>query len=261
MKKFRNHGHEPYRVVLIHGGPGAPGEMRPVGNELSKYFGSIEPFQSADSIDGQIHELKKLIISKCDVPVILVGFSWGAWLAMFLTVEFPMIVKKLILVGSGPFKPEYAEEITPTRESRLTDQERAEIHNLIIKIENSTGEEREEAFTRFGEIFSGTDTYEPIDDQDKTVVVFQPAIFQKIWPEADNLRKSGELLKMAAKITCPVTAIHGDYDPHPWHGVKEPLTEVLENFNFILLEKCGHKPWIEKYAQEKFYKVLIQECS
>jgi hypothetical protein len=54
-------------------------------------------------------------------------------------------------------------------------------------------------------------------------------------------------------------AIHGNYDPHPYAGVKEPLSQVLRDFKFILLQKCGHKPWIEKAAKEEFYRILMEE--
>jgi pimeloyl-ACP methyl ester carboxylesterase len=70
------------------------------------------------------------------------------------------------------------------------------------------------------------------------------------------LRQTGELLQLGKKILCPVVAMHGDWDPHPAKGVSEPLQSILKSFQFILLENCGHKPWIEKRAKDKFYSVL-----
>ena len=64
---------------------------------------------------------------------------------------------------------------------------------------------------------------------------------------------------MAREITCPVIAIHGDYDPHPARGVEIPLGKELKNFRFVLLQKCGHRPWIERNAAEEFYRILVQE--
>ena len=46
------------------------------------------------------------------------------------------------------------------------------------------------------------------------------------------MRKSGDLLKEAEKIKCPVVAIHGDYDPHPANGVKIPLEKRIVDFQF-----------------------------
>jgi pimeloyl-ACP methyl ester carboxylesterase len=81
-------------------------------------------------------------------------------------------------------------------------------------------------------------------------------IFSAIWPEAAAMRSSGELLAQAGNIKCPVIAIHGDYDPHPADGVRIPLSGVLKDFEFILLEKCGHTPWLERQAKDAFYEVL-----
>jgi pimeloyl-ACP methyl ester carboxylesterase len=83
-------------------------------------------------------------------------------------------------------------------------------------------------------------------------------IYKSVWKEASHLRQTGELLKLGKKILCPVVAIHGDWDPHPARGVSEPLQATLKRFqfNFIILEDCGHKPWIERRAKDKFYSIL-----
>jgi pimeloyl-ACP methyl ester carboxylesterase len=56
-----------------------------------------------------------------------------------------------------------------------------------------------------------------------------------------------------------VVAIHGDSDPRPAEAAGEPLAGVLKKFKFILLGKCGHYPWIERYAKDKFYEILKNE--
>ena len=70
------------------------------------------------------------------------------------------------------------------------------------------------------------------------------------------MRQTGELLQLRKKILCPVVAMHGDWDPHPSEGVSEPLQATLKSFQFIVLEDCGHKPWIERGAKDKFYSIL-----
>lgn len=85
----------PILTVVVHGGPGAPGEMRPGVKELSKVFGVLERLQSADSINGQREELKTQIESNTSLPVTLIGFSWGAWLSYLLTTKYPKLIKSL----------------------------------------------------------------------------------------------------------------------------------------------------------------------
>ena len=47
MKNPRLYGSAPFNIAVIHGGPGAPGEMAPVARELSSLRGVLEPLQTA----------------------------------------------------------------------------------------------------------------------------------------------------------------------------------------------------------------------
>jgi len=71
--------------------------------------------------------------------------------------------------------------------------------------------------------------------------------------------KSGELLKRALRVQCPVTMIHGEYDPHPAAGSAGLLEGKLPGFRSYLLEKCGHDPWKETYAREEFTRIIKEE--
>jgi len=87
MNNLRIYGTAPFNIALVHGGPGAPGEMAPVARELSSEMGVLEPLQTADSIDGQVEELKDVLETHGTPPLILVGFSWGAWLSFILAAH------------------------------------------------------------------------------------------------------------------------------------------------------------------------------
>src|SRR5512137_2939999 len=104
MKTVRKWGHGPYSLAVIHGGPGAPGEMAPVARELSAFRGILEPFQTATTIDQQVLELRSVLEEEAQVPVTLVGFSWGAFLSWMTAARYPSLVSKLILVSAPPFE-------------------------------------------------------------------------------------------------------------------------------------------------------------
>ena len=120
MKTVRKWGHGPYSLAVIHGGPGAPGEMAPVARELSAFTGVLEPFQTEMTLDGQVQELRSVLEEEAQVPVTLVGFSWGAFLSWMTAARYPSLVRKLILVSSPPFEESYAGAITRTRLDRLS---------------------------------------------------------------------------------------------------------------------------------------------
>lgn len=258
MSNTRRYGKAPFDVAVIHGGPGAPGEMAPVARKLASDRGVLEPFQTSASVDGQVNELKSQLEESADIPVTLIGFSWGAWLSLIVASNYPALVKKLILVGSGPFEEKYAAQVQKTRLSRFNKKERTEYDNIIKSLSESSLESENVLLSRLGELCSKTDQYDATVDESDTMD-FQADIFRGIWPEAARLRKSGKLLQFAEGITCPVIAIHGDYDPHPIEGVQKPLSNVLMDFKLILLTGCGHKPWLERQARDEFYEVLRNE--
>ncbi len=260
MKNLRIYGEKPYSVAVIHGGPGAPGEMAPVARGLSTAWGVLEPLQTRDSVDGQVEELHDVLKTNADLPVILIGFSWGAWLSYIFTARYPSLVKKLILIGTPPFPPEKALDIMTARIERLSDEERTEFLAIVEDLNNPDYPDKNRRMARFGELANRADTYEVVPHRDE-LLEYHFDINQKVWAEVNRLRSSGELLALGKDISCPVVAVHGDYDPHPAEGVRGPLESILKNFRFILLEKCGHEPWIEKYARGKFYEILKKEIN
>jgi len=258
MYNPKKHGKPPYKVIVIHGGPGSPGEMATVAKELSVKFGVLEPLQTKSSVNEQIRELHSLIKYSSETPVKLIGHSWGAWLAYMFTSEYPSIVEKLILIGAGAFEEQYTLDITGIRMDRLSVKDRQTIQKLLVLLNSPRESLLNEPYDQLIKLMIKADSYELLPLKNETFE-FQYEIFRSVWTEAEEMRKSGELLKYAEKISCPVTAIHGDYDPHSWKGVKEPLSRILSDFKFIKLEKCGHYPWYENLAKDKFYDVLIRE--
>lgn len=277
----RKYGSGPFFVAVIHGGPGAAGEMAPVARRLSARRGILEPMQTACSISAQVEELKELLEQNADPPVTLIGFSWGAWLSFILAARHPDMVRKLVLVASGPFLEKYAPEIMRTRLSRMNEMDRSRVESILATMQRPGGDgtdkdrdrdkngdrnrEKDRLLAELGELLSRADALDPIklpeEESDSTELKAscRADIFASVCKEASLLRQSGELLELGRRIVCPVVAIHGDWDPHPYKGVSEPLQETLKSFRFILLESCGHKPWIERKAREKFFSVLEEE--
>ena len=254
MENVRIYGKPPYSVAVIHGGPGAPGSMAPVANGLKDELEVLEPLQSADSVMGQAEELYEQL-KNYEPPFVLIGHSWGAWLAWIFAAYHPGMVKHLILVGSGPFDDNYAAGMMETRLNNLdaADREAAQILLGIMKNRKLN----EEEFASFGSLMSKSDSYCEIESPyGESPLPAQPHIFESVWPEAATLRKSGELLQMADKIECKITVIHGKQDPHPYKGIRDVFAERGVGFEFILLERCGHTPWKEKYCYSVFFHKL-----
>jgi pimeloyl-ACP methyl ester carboxylesterase len=255
MERFQGYGESPFQVCLVHGGPGAAGEMAPVATELyQRGRAVIEPFQTATTIRSQVEELKSIIENSAALPLVLGGFSWGAWLSLIFTARYPKLVAKLILISSGPLEQKYAAGILETRLARLDPAQADELKNGL---EKPGGIIHPDFYRRFFRLIIEADSFEPVRDIPESD--FNPVIYGKIWPEAQRLRSSGELLELAAGIRCPVFAIHGSYDPHPVKGVIEPLARTIKDFKYVILTNCGHYPWLEVKARDRFFQVLEKE--
>ena len=258
MKNLRIYGAAPYGIAVVHGGPGAPGQMAPVARELSRDRGVLEPLQTRATLDGQVGELHDIITKHGTPPIVLIGSSWGAMLGYIFTARHPSLVSKLIMVGSGVFDNSYAAGIQKTRLSRLDAESKREVYSLVRRLNEDPAADKNQLLTRLGELFTKADAYDPIT-LDTEVIEVRFDIHEGVWSDVMKLRGSGELLKMGKKIKCPVVAIHGDYDPHPADGVRQPLSKVLKDFRFIILERCGHLPWIERDAMGRFYELVRGE--
>jgi pimeloyl-ACP methyl ester carboxylesterase len=260
MRNFRKYGNKPFPVAVIHGGPGAPGEMAPLARELSSVTGVLEPLQTATTLEGQVSELKAVLEKNAALPLTLVGFSWGALLSFIFAARYPSFMRKLILVASAPYEEKYAANIAQTRLSRLSEGEREQALSLMQTLDDPATGDKNTPLARLGELMSQADSYDPLPHDDE-ILECRYGVFQGVWEQAKQLRSSGKLLELGKRIKCPVVAIHGDYDPHPAEGVVEPLSRILKDFRFILLEKCGHRPWLERSARDRFYNILKQELA
>lgn len=254
----RKYGNKPYTAAVLHGGPGAPGGMAPVARELSAVCGILEPLQTSATLEGQIRELRDLLEEHGDLPLTLIGHSWGAMLSIIFTAQNPRFIKKLILVGSGLYDDKYVPKLVKTRLSRLKKEEKEQASKLREAMNDPGKKEKNELFAQFGKLMAKADSFDPLPLESE-VIEFQYNVFANVWKEARELRKSGELLELGKQIKCPVLAIHGDHDPHPAEGIKNSLSQVVKNFHFILLSNCGHQPWAERNARERFFQILKEE--
>lgn len=256
----RLYGDAPRRIALLHGGPGAPGYMAPVARELAGAgLGVVEPLQTADSLEGQLLELHRMLVAEAALPAVLVGSSWGAMLGYLFAARWPECVAKLVMIGSGVFEARYAASIQPTRLARLGEEQRREAVDLLAALQNPAAD-KGQTLARLGRLWRKADTYDPLT-LDSDVLEHQYELHVRVWGEAERLRAGGELLERGRLVECPVVAIHGDYDPHPAEGVREPLARVVRRFRFVELARCGHLPWIERQAKAAFYRLLGEEIA
>ena len=256
----RLYGQQPYAAAAVHGGPGAPGSAAGLAEGISEYCGVLEPFQSADTIAGQIRELREQITAFCPGrPIILIGHSWGAWLCAMTAAEYPCLASKLILVAAGPLKTSFVKTIEERRLAHFSGEEKDLYFSLLAKLGEKESGQKDVLLRQLGNLCDKSDAYCELPTPENKSPELNGTMYFKIFSEAAEMRKQGKLLDLFEKIECPICIIHGEYDTHPPEGVTLPLTERKIPYSFHLLPKCGHTPWRETYARGEFLAILRGE--
>jgi pimeloyl-ACP methyl ester carboxylesterase len=256
MINLRRYGRPLYDIVVIHGGPGAVGEMAPVAAELSKTRGVLEPLFYGLSVEAQLAELRRTIEEAANGPVALVGHSWGAWLAILGASTYPELVKQAILISCPPLAEAQAAGIAGTRLARLSQAERDRFATLTAWLDGPD-DDKNALFRELAELIEKADNYDPLP-RVSDPVEYRYDVFAAVWPEATRWRRDARWRTALAQIDCPVVAVHGDYDPHPAAAISESLSE-LPNAVFVALKECGHTPWRERLARRPFFELMAGE--
>lgn len=217
MENVREYGKAPYKLLVLHGGPGAPGCAAGLCRGLGEKEGVLEHLQMSHNVDGLYEEIKMIIEKYSLDKIVLVGHSFGAWLALLFAEKYPQFISKVVIIGCGPLEIKYLPELVQARREK------------------------------------SSDNYCALPNSSNDMLFFDEEQHKALMQEVGDMRERGNLLARALNVKCPVIAFHGTYDPHPVRGVSEPLEGKLTDFRMITIEQCGHDPWKETYAREEFF--------
>lgn len=257
-KSFRRHGRPPFSVVVVHGGPGAPGSLAPLARALADIRGVLEPRQSARTVRGLVEELSDQVDRGANPPVVLVGHSWGAWLALLLAARYPEKVRRLILVGSAPFRTGDVRALRRVRRGRLGPSGWREFRAIERRLSSPRARATPADLRRLGALSERADSYRLLPR--RTVTTREdPRAYREVWGEASEMRRNGSLLRAVRGVVAPVLVVHGRDDPHPVQGVVGPLRRRGVSVRVVLLDRCGHEPWRERYGRGPFLSTLRRE--
>lgn len=247
------HGSPPYRIAVVHGGPGACGSLARMAEELSRRMnrGVLEPIQAAGTLEELTDELYgQLQTFSPAEQVSLVGHSWGGWLSVLCAAKYPRKVASLVLVGCAPFEDRYVPKILENRLGKLPLGERSCFTRLLEKLSGGASEQEIRQVEAFVE---RTDNVCLLPSERDSSGIFRGDVYASIWEQAADWRTRGLLVGKLEEIVCPVYVIHGQDDPHPLEGIVEPLSRRGVRYQVQVLKNCGHSPFREKDAHADFF--------
>lgn len=262
--QIRLWGYGKRTIVLLHGGPAAPGSLAPVAHALSRDFRVIEAFQCGSNphepltVARHVRDIRDMLERQFphSRPALL-GHSWGAMLALAFAAEYPQMALPLVLVGCGTFDQAAREEFKRRLESRRT----ADMQRRLEELDNDASLTDAERLSRKGGIMDELYTVcrrKPLPDEPSGDLIgpFDAAAHQQTWDDELRLQAEGRHPAAFAAITAPVLMLHGADDPHPGEIISRGLAQLVPQLEYRELSRCGHSPWNEEYAHEKFYNEL-----
>ncbi|MCL4401125.1 MAG: alpha/beta hydrolase, partial [Acidobacteria bacterium] len=212
--RVRSYGNSGPVVVVLHGGPGAPGYMAPVARGLADSFRVLEPFQRASggeplTVPRHISDLHELIASCGKARPALVGSSWGAMLALAYAAAHPDCAGPLVLIGCGTFDTAARSRLQATIEERMDDDLRRRLERLPREIPDAN-----ERLRVTGSLLLPLYSYDPATTGQE-IETCDGRGHEETWRDMLRLQSEGVYPAAFAGIRSAVLMLHGAFDPHP----------------------------------------------
>ena len=167
-------------------------------------------------------------------------------LALAFAAEHPDAAAGLILVGCGTFSPA-ARKIFEERRASQTTPELAAALAEVRRIEDP-GIRFAEYGALMNQIYGfnllvAPEPGEPFDQQ----------AHQETWSDMVRLQEIGVYPAAFHAIKIPTLMLHGDTDPHPGRETSHDLRAMIPHLEYVELPQCGHSPWLERHARDRFF--------
>ncbi len=254
--RVREYGTDGPQVVVLHGGPGAPGHMAPVARGLADAFRVLEPYQRGSgerplTVARHVEDLRELVDSRCggSAPA-FVGCSWGAMLALAFAAAHPDRAGPLVLIGCGTFDLAARARMKEILDERMPPDLRRRMESLKSEIPDP--DRRLEAM---GDLILPLYAFDPVTD-DLEGDVCDGRANEETWSDMLRLQEEGVYPAAFSAAKSPVLMLHGSYDPHPGAMIRAGLEPYVPQLEYVEWERCGHYPWIERGVREEFFTAL-----
>lgn len=250
-------------VIVLHGGPGAPGNVAAIARRLADSYRVLEPWQRRSetggprlTVDRHVEDLRELIEMHCGgARPALVGTSWGAMLALAFAAKYPDRAGPLVLVGCGTFDRDARKKMHLTIAERTSDDLRRRIAGLPKEVPDP-----DERLGVMGKLISPLYSCDPMEKE----VEYEKCDargHQETWSDMVRLQDDGVYPAAFAAIRSPVLMLHGAVDPHPGQMIRASLVPYLPQLEYHEWERCGHFPWLERTMREEFFEFLLRWLS
>lgn len=247
------------KLLLLHGGPGADHcymlpQMLQLGEKHDLIFYDQRGGGRSKSDAGapstwrtHVEDVGAVVIEFGLEPLSMLGYSWGAMLALLYTIEQrknPHLVPpaRLALMSPAPLTLPYRRAFEAEFNRR---QLAPAIHESREELARSGLREKDPAVYRQRAFELGVAGYfaDPRRARDLTPFRVVAKVQQSVWESLGNFDLIGDL----KGIKIPSIVIHGRDDPIPLASSVEASRAI--GTTLVVLDDCGHVPYVEQPRQ------------
>lgn len=244
------------KLLVMHGGPGADHcyllpQMLHLGERYDLLFydqrgGGRSKTDARVPITWQTHveDLAAVAAEFSLDPLSIVGYSWGAMLALLYTIEqrrnpHLLAPSRLALINSAPLTREYRRQFEAEFARR---QQSPEIQKLREELAASGWKEKDPTAYRQRAFELGVAGYfsDPRKARDLTPFRVVARVQESVWESLGDF----DLIRDLKGIKLPSIIIHGRDDPIPLASSVEAARAL--GTNLVVLDECGHVPYVEQ---------------
>ena len=247
------------RLLVLHGGPGADHcyllpQLLHLGDRYDLLFYDQRgggrsksdariPVTWQTHVDDLLHVIEEFSLD----PLSIVGYSWGAMLAMLYVIELRKNPQRprptrMALINPAPLTLEYRRRFEAEFARR---QQAPEIQKMRDELAESGLREKDPAAYRQRAFELGVAGYfsNPRNAHDLTPFRVVGRVQQSVWESLGDFN----LIRDLEGIRIPSIVIHGRDDPIPTASSVEAAKAL--GTKLVLLDECGHVPYVEQPAE------------
>ena len=244
------------RLVVLHGGPGAHHDyLLPQMLELARtrdclFYdqrgGGRSKSEDRNPITWQTHvaDLAAALGELHEGPLTLVGYSWGAMLAMLYTIEARVgrtapMPARLVLLSPAPLSRAWRQQFEAEFARRQSGPAVAAMREELVA--SGLRDEDPEAYTqRAFELSVAGYFADPTRARDLTPFRATGRVQQSVWESLGEF----SLVPRLRDIALPALVVHGRQDPIPIASAQAAATAL--GAEAAWLDDCGHVPYVDQ---------------
>ena len=233
-------------MVVLHGGPAAPGSVGDLARALGAWFRVHEPWQRrADDRPLTVARHVEDLAEVAPASAVLVGHSAGAMWGLSYAAAHPGRVRGLVLIGCGTYDAASRDLFRQRMDAARGDDGRRRYELLREELAAATDETaRDRILAALGDLADAAmdpDARSVPDDPDAPPVDARG--HAETWADHLRLQAEGREPAAFAAYRGPVTLLQGTADPHPGDAIRDTLLPYLPQLVYEPLTGAGHSPW------------------